>query len=138
MIKGVELSDVHQAQVFFLVTDKRALMAIFQIEIDNAKTLWHRFQQWENTGPYNMDPTEGQLSHIRWIQSFIRALHFACLNISPTVKDALVVKKQIPLRLPAAHDKQGIRRLTYLRKLIKIKVAQDIHIVDEYRGIGIK
>ena len=71
--------------------------------------------------------------------------HLARLYIDPSSQYQLIIKQQIPLRLPLTHQQQRIdgrissrRTGSEIIESGKVGIAQDIHIMNQYRRLRIK
>ena len=71
MGEGIDLADVHQLQILLLIAHESALVAVLQIEVDDAETLGHLTKEWEHMGPHDMDAAEGELSKVGGIEAGI-------------------------------------------------------------------
>ena len=139
MIKGIKFADIQQLQVFLFQAQESALMTVLQVEVDDTETLRHLQQQGEDTGPDQVDTAECQLPAVSRVEALIRAAHLARLYVRPAIEYHLVIEKQVTLCLATAHQQQRIGcRLTKSQSLCEIKIAEDIHIMDQDGRLGIE
>ena len=138
MGEGIDLADVHQLQILLLIAHESALVAVLQIEVDDAETLGHLTKEWEHMGPHDMDAAEGELSKVGGIEAGIRTAHLARFYVRPAIEDHLVVEEQVTLRLTAADNQEGIGGRRDVGELGKVEIAQDVDIMDEDGALGIE
>ena len=60
IVQGVKLAHIHQLQVVLLVAHEGKLMAVLQIEVDDAEAVGHLAEKGEHRGPDDVDAAEGE------------------------------------------------------------------------------
>ena len=85
LLEGVEFADIEQPQISLLIAEECALMAVLQVEVDNAESLRHLSKERERLWGDHVYAAERQ-------RSSLVATNFTGFNVLPTTQAHLIVK----------------------------------------------
>lgn len=138
LFERVDLTHIEQSEVFLLPSDECPLVAVLQVEVNDAETLGHRFQKGEDGWPQDMYTTESQPLALRRVKSLIGTAHLARIDVGPTVENHLIVEEQIALGGATAHQQECIGRTLGIVLVCEIEIAQYVDIMYQDGTLGVE